>query len=348
MLQKRERDSAVDFVRVISMLSVVCLHATSAYIFAPCHYLMGGLSPAFIINQGVRYCVPLFFLLSGLSLELSFRPQSYGTFVLTRAKKIVLPYLFWTTLYYIVLEEYSSWSEFMQAILWGKAAPHLYFIVALVQLYLLYIPLRYWLKRKPYLTLGVVFLTAFLTQWALYLMVFQVQLFPILLRPYMVKTFVPWMFCFLLGILLAQTSEKWKPLAYRYRRSLLLATMLFAVFYVLDSAATKSFDLSVKPLLFFYVPLVFFCLYGLGKWCADRTLIRRGIEALSQHSMTVFFCHIWVLVELRERVVLEGSRGMLLLCAMTVLFSLLFAVVFDALIIQAKKLLRLFGDRRRS
>lgn len=260
----------------------------------------------------------------------------------------MLPYLFWTTLYFIVLEEYYSWSESVQAILWGKAAPHLYFIVALVQLYLLYIPLHYWLKRKPYLTLCVVFLTVFVTQWALYLMVFQVQLFPVLLRPYIVKTFLPWTFCFLFGIFLAQTSEKWKPLAYRHRRSLLAATMLFAIFYIVDSAATKSFDLSVKLILFFYVPLVFFCLYGLGRWCADIGFILRGIEALSRHSMTVFFCHIWVLVELRERVSLEGTSGMLLLCVMTPICSILFAVVFDAFAHEGKKLLRLFGNRRRS
>lgn len=345
MLQKRERDCALDFVRVISMLSVILLHATSTLIFAPSQYLLGGLSLAYIINQGVRYCVPLFFLLSGLSLELSFRPQSYGTFVLSRAKKIVLPYLCWTTVYYIVLEEYYSVSELMQAILLGKAAPHLYFIVALMQLYLLYLPLHFWLKRKPYLTLGVVFLSSLLTQWGVYLMLFQVFLLPAVSRPYILKTFIPWLFYFFLGMLLAETAEKWKAFAYRYRWSLLLATLLFSAFYIVDSAATRSYDLSVKPLLFFYVPLVFFSLYGMGKRCTNRAVLRRGIEALSRHSMTVFFCHIWVLTTLRGRVVLEGTSGMLLLCALTVIFSILFAVVFDHLLRQAKKLLRLFGNR---
>lgn len=76
--KKRERDTAVDFIRVISMLSVIFLHATSTYIFAPSHYFLGGMSLAFFINQGVRYCVPLFFMLSGMSLEVSFRRSPMG------------------------------------------------------------------------------------------------------------------------------------------------------------------------------------------------------------------------------------------------------------------------------
>lgn len=98
---ERERVVELDAVRIVSMLSVILLHATSAYLFLETKASLFGLSLAFIINQGVRYCVPLFFLVSGLSLELSYRGQSYGDFLRKRLNKILLPYLFWTSLYYL-------------------------------------------------------------------------------------------------------------------------------------------------------------------------------------------------------------------------------------------------------
>lgn len=340
MSKQRERVLALDFVRVVSMLSVILLHTSSAYIFSDTRVTVFGQPFAFAINQGVRYCVPLFFLVSGLSLELSYRGQGYTDFLKKRANKIILPYLFWTALYYWHDLESFSLGELVETFLLGKAAPHLYFIVALLQLYFLFLPLHRALEKKPLLTLSTSLALSFFLQWAIYLMIFQINLLPLELRPYLVKTFVPWLFCFTLGIYLAKTRGIWRPVVLRYQTLLLSATAVFALFYSIDSAATGSYDLSVKPILFLYVPLTFFALYALGEMASRWSLLVRGTDGLARHSMTIFFCHIFVLEYFREHYLLNGTSGMLLLSGLTILVSSVVAVLFDFVVTSAKKLLR--------
>lgn len=336
----RERISELDFIRVVSMLSVLILHATSGYLFLETKASLFGLSLAFILNQGVRYCVPLFFLVSGLSLELSYRGQKYGDFLRKRLNKILLPYLFWTSLYYLdSLEEFSI-PELVESFLLGRAAPQLYFIGILLQLYILYIPLRHALEKKPAHTLIIVFFISFFIQWAAYLSLFQVYFFPPELRPYLLRTCFPWLFYFSIGILFAQKRSSWMSVVTRYQGVLFPSCLLFAVIYIADSAATGSYDLSVKPILFVYVPLVFFTLYAIGVHAVKSAGLVSVINGIARHSMTVFFCHIFILQSLREHLVLYGTSGMLILCALTILLSILFAFLFDFVVEKAKKLLR--------
>lgn len=348
MTDQRERIHALDFVRVVSMLSVILLHTSSAYIFSEAQVTFFGQPLAFVINQGVRYCVPLFFLVSGLSLELSYRGQSYGGFLKKRLNKIIVPYLFWTALYYWHSLETFSVRELGETFLWGKAAPHLYFIVALLQLYLLFLPLHRALGRKPILTLTLSFFLSFFVQWGAYLMVFQVSFLPVAFRPYLVRTFLPWLFCFVLGLGLAKTRRIWLPMVLRHQSILISSAVLFALFYIVDSAATGSYDLSVKPILFLYVPLTFFALYALGELATKSSLLARAIDGLARHSMTVFFCHIFVLECFREHFLLTGTRGMLLLSILTIMVSILVAILFDFVVANAKKLLRSPKRDRRS
>lgn len=340
MTQERARVVELDFVRVVSMLSVILLHATSGYLFLETKASYFGLSVAFMINQGVRYCVPLFFLLSGLSLELSYRGQRYIDFIRKRLGKILLPYLFWTSLYYLDgLQEFSL-RELVDAYLWGMAAPHLYFIIALLQLYILYLPLRRAMEKQPGFILAIVFFVSFFLQWGCYLMVFQVSFFPEEIRPYLLKTCFPWLFSFSLGIFLAKKRANWMSFVIRYQGLLFAACLFFLAFYVADSAATGSYDLSVKPILFVYVPLVFFTLYVLGTQAVKAVCFVSVIQGLARHSMTVFFCHIFILEYLRDHLVLSGTRGMLLLCAFTLGLALLFAFLFDNAGEKAKTILR--------
>lgn len=336
-MRKTDRWIALDFVRVVAMLSVILLHTSSGFLFTESSVTFGGLSLGYLINQGVRYCVPLFFLLSGLSLALSKEEEGYGSFLLGRAKKIVLPYLFWTLLYYLDQAEAWSWGELARDLLLGTAAPHLYFIVALVQLYLLYFLLRRGMRKRPLLTVGIAFLLSLWMQWTVYLMVFQVYLLPSAWRPYLLKTFVPWLFVFVLGMLLAGTRDRWRAAALRHCWLLLGAALLFALWYVFDSFATRSYDLSVKPVLFLYVPLVFFCLIGLGERVAALPVLRGGIAALSRHSMTIFFCHVLILNRLRAFLLPESTGDFLLLSGLTIVLAVLVAFVLDTIVHAIKK-----------
>ena len=328
-MKQTERVVAVDFARIVSMLSVILLHATSGYIFISSKLSLGGIPLGYMINQGVRYCVPLFFVLSGLSLELSFRAESVATYLSNRGKKIVLPYLLWTVVYYLQQMDHFVLHDLLQTIFLGTAAPHLYFIVALVQLYIVYIPLRHWIQSNSYMVLVTAFFISFFCQWAVYLMVFKTYILPIAVRPYILKTWMPWVFYFVLGMFLAKKWSIWAKFARKYSMLWIVLSVLFVGFYIIDSHVTNSYDLSVKPVLFIYVPLIFLCLCGIGEWVSNRQGLSSVVLFLSKHSMTVFFSHVLILNYLRERYHLTGNVGMILLCTLVIVLSILFSLVYD-------------------
>ena len=87
------------------------------------------------------FVVQGFIFLSGLKLFLSQKPFSYGAFLRSRAKKILLPYLIWVGLYYaffIAIGWYRfSFLDLAEYIFLGTLCAHFYFIVIIVQFYLL-------------------------------------------------------------------------------------------------------------------------------------------------------------------------------------------------------------------
>lgn len=70
------------------------------------------------------------------------RDVKYGHYVWHKAKEIIGPYLFWTTVYIITVNAggYEQVGDVVQAFLLGTAAPHLWYTVMMFQYHLL-IPL---------------------------------------------------------------------------------------------------------------------------------------------------------------------------------------------------------------
>ena len=66
MSTDRQRDGGLDFARVLSMLAVVVIHVSSGFIRAENSRTVFGMNLTFLLNQAVRFSVPLFLLLSGV------------------------------------------------------------------------------------------------------------------------------------------------------------------------------------------------------------------------------------------------------------------------------------------
>ena len=75
-----KRIEELDFARVIAMTTVITIHVTSTYIGYRSNILVMGMNLAFILNQLARFSVPLFILLSGVSLRLSASDDSFSNF----------------------------------------------------------------------------------------------------------------------------------------------------------------------------------------------------------------------------------------------------------------------------
>jgi surface polysaccharide O-acyltransferase-like enzyme len=108
MTQTKERDSNLDFLRIMAFLLLVCCHAADPF-NASATYGAGEADPHFafwgaIWGSMVRSCVPLFVMLSGALLlprPGDTKPMEMKRFYARRIPRVVWPFLIWSVAYYL-------------------------------------------------------------------------------------------------------------------------------------------------------------------------------------------------------------------------------------------------------
>ncbi len=157
-VQSKPYHPAIDAMRVIAILAVILIHTSNRNLeVVNLNILREPL--AFLLNQASRFAVPLFFIISGFVLELSFQlHQNYLTYFKKRISKIAVPYVLWSAVYYFLIYRDHS-MNFIQALLHGEASYQLYFIPSLLIFYLAFPvlhKLRKWLAHPIFLlALGI-------------------------------------------------------------------------------------------------------------------------------------------------------------------------------------------------
>ncbi|NHN31576.1 acyltransferase [Paenibacillus agricola] len=153
---KKPKLLELDIVRGIAILAVLVIHGTSE---ATVEIPIGSISQAFYLglNKLGNFAVPLFILMSGLVLFYRYIDDWSGkqavNFYLKRVKQILFPYLLWSLFYYVYNQWmydrenlHWDWQEFLDMLPWADASYHLYFMVIIVQFYLVF-PLLIWICR---------------------------------------------------------------------------------------------------------------------------------------------------------------------------------------------------------
>lgn len=346
-MENRVRE--LDYVRVISMLAIITLHVTGAYIFSASSLSIAGMNLAFILNQLSRFGVPAFIVLSGLSLGIGKLEESAVRFYSGRLLKIGLPYLIWYNVY-LFYNVYRGTMKipkgafgYFTGFLTGNAAPHLYFTVVIFQLYILYPLIKRLLTKHRITTLAVALLISLAFQCGIYFnAVYGLRIFPEFIKPYVWLLFPTWIFYFTLGA--AVSKERLLKISEKGRRFLPLLIVLAAALgflYSLMSKADGSFELSIKPQLFIYVPLAFITFLSLGAYLKSLRVFNSAVLFLSKRSLTVYFLHVLILnVFFQYGLFRTGMAGMLQLLAEVTLLSIAGAFVIDAAVSGISRLLK--------
>jgi surface polysaccharide O-acyltransferase-like enzyme len=131
----------------ISLLAVIMLHSLSS--FFPIHTVTDNrLSFLYILlNQFARFCVPLFLALSGFGLSRKYQnqPLNIKEFVKRKINKLFPLYLLWSLILIFVFKLMDTWPSSGQpvweTILFGNADYHLYYVLLIFQMYLVFLVL---------------------------------------------------------------------------------------------------------------------------------------------------------------------------------------------------------------
>lgn len=334
---RKPRLLAIDFLRILAMIAVMVVHVSSTYLDSGSRYTFLGMNLAFFLNQGARFCVPLFFLLSGFSLGTG--EGGYLAFLKKRVVRVAAPYVVWTLLYLWsnVGFDWRAWlaqlgdlPRLLRTFLTGEAAPHLYFIPILFQFYLLYPLLCRWVRRRPFRSALWSFVITFFLLGAY--MLSALGALPPVGWPYVWMLFPFWLFYFVAGMCLRRLDfSRLSAFCRRNAGALLAAALLFALVYSALSAYTGVLN-AMKTELIPVTLLVFLC--GVGLWERGKGVgwLRKAVAFLAGHSMGIYFNHVMVLCFLRQfSRFQQGMSGMLLLFLATFSLALLVAVGLRAL-----------------
>lgn len=331
----KQRLREFDFLRAFAALSVIAIHVTAEYATKS--------GAGYLWNQAMRFAVPLFIMLSGFLLyylELGRPKMGYLAFLRKRSKKILLPYLIWTCFYalYSMRGEAAVVSAeplymiklIAKHLVMGTGYVHLYFLLIMLQLYILYPLLRACLENWRAATLLISLAVTLFAQTMIYLHQTHVLVLPGIGIPY-VSLFPIWLFYFVFGMLAAQQKERWEE---KLRgKELPLALLWLISFGVLlaDSRLTGTYASSIKPSVMLYCFTSFFFFYASAlRWRTTKSKLGIWFDWLSTHSFLIFLLHPLLINQLVLQAnrlgfihLWSGVNGMLLLYAATALSSIL-------------------------
>lgn len=302
-------------------MAVVLIHTTTRTLEAS-GFNITGFSWTLFLNQISRFAVPLFFLISGLVLELSYKEgTSYWSFIKKRFSKIFIPYIFWSIFYYLLIYNQNH-DSLVKVILTGNASYQLYFIPALCIFYLIF-PLLHKIYK-------------FISNKFVLSLILLSQIF-FLSKDYFVKEFdfpdpvriaILAYFLFIVGIISARNLDKIKIFVKRFNVIIPLFTAFFGIYVFLEG---RGRYLSTGNYLAYYSQwrpsiLIYTLLIGLTFYYVfEHTKLRGSImDKFSKHSFFVFFVHVAIL----EAVWSEVGKNLFDLVSVGLLGKIIFDPVF--------------------
>jgi len=317
-----------DILRSIATFTVIAIHITAGYVL---------ISPlAYIGNQLARFAVPFFITLSGFLLynaDLNGHGLKAGDFYRRRFDRILWPYVIWTCFYVfmggIIGHDIGlALSRLPGHLLWGTGCYHLYFLVIIIQLYLLYPGLRMVMQKRPGLLIGGSFLLTLTAQFLLYLaMTSRISLDPAY-NNFNLVFFPVWLFYFVLGMWAAREKENWQQ---KLEGKILLITSIWFIalsVLFLDSHFTGTYGSSIRPSVMFYTVSSYFLFYVIALRYQQTT--PGWVNWVAQQSFLIYLIHPAILTGLIYGAALIGwpdlwgrTRGMVVQYLLVTALSLL-------------------------
>jgi peptidoglycan/LPS O-acetylase OafA/YrhL len=300
----------IDIVRILTFACVIAVHTTS-HTVASDDYLLNGLLALVHFTRQVFFALTVFVLLYG---QLA-RPVSMKAFWPKRFLLVGVPYVVWSTIYFVAEHLYSPHGTFWGNVgayffhlVTGTAWYHLYFLLVTMQVYLL-VPLIIWFVKKTRGHHRTVLIVAFVLQLAL--MGFYKYGPDATIAPYEKIVFLSYEFFIVAGAIAADHATEFLAWVRAHRGLVGIIVAAGAVFMLsvwlfqhwalgqsLYSAGTP-----LQPAEMVWAVCVALGFLAAGTWWADRrrpeSRFARGVDRVSDRSFGIFLSHplvLWVLL----------------------------------------------------
>lgn len=290
---EKKHDSAIDLLRIVSILAVIAIHTTTKTLEVT-NYSLRLIPFTLLLNQLTRFAVPIFFIVSGFVLTLNYHlNENYLSYFKKRINKIFIPYIFWSLIYYFFVYYKGRDLSFLDSLLQGNASYQLYFIPTLIIFYMIF-PIIYVFCQHIGNKFFMIFI--FLVQIFLLFIDYKVNSIP-LFNPARVALLN--YFPFVLGIFIARNIEAFNKFVTKWKYVLMFGTFIFGT--VVFAEGFYGYMNTHNYLVFYSqwrpsVLLFTVCIGGLFYWVFDKAnLDKEKIKKIANLSFLVFFIHVLIL-----------------------------------------------------
>lgn len=283
----------IPIIRSIATLFIVCVHLSVSYTNSENNHNMTIL--AGYLSQIGRLGTPVFAVISAFLLTHSVLKRGFDLnyFAKSRFTKIFVPYIIWTTvyLYYLGVVEVNldSNKNFISYYLFGTGNYHLYFILTVLQFYILF-PFLQKIKKGIPLLLTYLLFTFITILWQLNYEHISIDI-PVIGTFITSRAFIlNWISYFILGIIFAKYYEEINSLIKKYIKLFLSAIVVvfisFLLFIDLDHFVTSSHPAFLLYTPFFLIFLIYF--YFLIR---KNKLLMKTLTLIGNYSMGIYLVH---------------------------------------------------------
>ena len=158
-IARRTAKPELSHMNIFCAFLVIFIHCASV-IIGETTSLDTAFNAVFIPWRFSTFVVPAFIFLSGVKLFLTDKKIDYVKFYKGRITRVILPYLLWVFIFYIFFVDHHyfefSWDGLFHAWWRGDLVGHFYFVIIIVQFYIL-MPLWVYALRRVTPAVGIAF-----------------------------------------------------------------------------------------------------------------------------------------------------------------------------------------------
>ncbi|MGW9529094.1 acyltransferase [Paenibacillus terrae] len=226
-MSQKKRISEVALLRGMAFAAVVLQHSVAHYAVEQGARIQDGVLMTLLLLCS-KFAVPVFVFITGMVLFYNYDgPLKYGTFLRKRFMDIIVPYIIWSLLYELGNQLVQSGGhlhplDFFQKLLNGKSSYHLWYIVMIIQCYILFPVFRYAVRRLSALLpstwrpaalagVGVVYILLMLAVGPMYRLMDGLQL-PVVTSWFTIyadRNVIYFFFYFVLGAAAGMNVQRW-------------------------------------------------------------------------------------------------------------------------------------------
>ncbi len=256
------------------------------------------------------FVVPAFIFLSGVKTFLGGRKINYFKFYKGRITRVILPYMLWVTIFYIYFINHHyfnfSWQGLFHAWYRGDLAGHFYFVIIILQFYIL-VPLWSFVLRRLNPGIGIAFSILFSMVLGYSLTYIWEIFFPGSAFPYDDIIFTKYLPYWTAGCYIGMNYDKATDAILRNK---LFITLIFLSGATLDihlgyrTYSTVALWMDNVHMLYCAAAVLFF--FMLFTWiCGRKTKVSWLTKALDAESYNIYLSHCLIVIWLNDFLLAE-------------------------------------------